>query len=185
MITNTNGKETKMKKRLLVVVDYQNDFVDGSLGFAAADSIRAAVTATIEDFIKNGDDIVFTKDTHFPNYLETLEGKHLPVKHCIKGTTGHDLYKSVAGYEKYAKKVYEKTTFGSLELARDVTDENYDEIILVGLVTNICILSNALLLKAALPEAEVIVLQDGVNSYDRDLHRKTLDVLRGTQIIVR
>lgn len=174
-----------MGKRLLVVVDYQNDFVDGSLGFKDADKINEKVTATIEDFIKTGDDIVFTKDTHFDNYLETLEGKHLPVKHCLKGTTGHDLYKSIARYEKYARKVYEKFTFGSLELALDVARENYEAIILVGLVTNICILSNALLLKAALPEAEVIVLKDGVNSYDKALHTKTLEVLAGTQIVIR
>ncbi|MFA7449586.1 MAG: isochorismatase family protein, partial [Bacilli bacterium] len=122
---------------------------------------------------------------HFANYLDTLEGQKLPVMHCIKGTEGHEVHGKVKDYLPKAKKVYEKLTFGSLELANDVKKENYKEITLVGLVTNICILSNALLLKAALPEAEVIVLKTGVSSYDKELHKKTLDVLEGTQIIVK
>ncbi len=172
-------------KRLLVVVDFQNDFVKGTLGFEDADSISNTVIQAIEDHLNNGDDLVFTKDTHFSNYLDTTEGKILPVVHCIKGTPGHDLYKSVAPYETKAKKIYEKITFGSLELAMDVKDKEYHEITVVGLVTNICVLSNALLLKAALPEAEVIVLKTGVNSYDKKLHQQTLDVLAGTQIIIK
>ncbi len=172
-------------KRLLIVVDFQNDFVDGALGFSDASNISDTVITAIKEHLARGDDLVFTKDTHFDNYLETNEGRHLPVKHCIKGTSGHDLYQSVAPYEKHAKKIYEKLTFGSLELANDVKKENYNVITLVGLVTNICILSNALLVKAALPEAEVIVLKGGVNSYDKDLHQKTLDVLAGTQIIIK
>lgn len=172
-------------KRLLVVVDFQNDFVDGTLGFSEANNISATVISAIKEHIARKDDIVFTKDTHFSNYLETLEGKYLPIPHCLKGTKGHNLYKCVARYEKYAKKVYEKVTFGSLELANDAKAENYQQITLVGLVTNICILSNALLLKAACPEAEVVVLKDGVNSYDKSLHEKTLEVLTGTQIIIR
>lgn len=174
-----------MAKRLLVVVDYQNDFVVGTLGFADANSVEETIIAAIKDHIKTKDDIVFTKDTHFANYLDTLEGKHLPVIHCIKGSPGHEVHGKVKDYLPLAKKVYEKITFGSLELANDVAKENYKEITLVGLVTNICILSNALLLKAALPEAEVIVLEKGVNSYDKVLHQETLSVLKGTQIIVK
>lgn len=173
------------KKRLLIVVDYQNDFVNGALGFSDAHEIEQKIIDTIEDHLKTKDDIVFTKDSHFDNYLETEEGRNLPFKHCIKGTPGHDIHGKVAAYLPKAKKVYEKLTFGSLELANDIVNKGYEEITLVGLVTNICILSNALLAKAALPEAKVIVLKDGVNSYDKDLHAKTLDVLQDTQIIVK
>lgn len=173
------------KKRLLIVVDYQNDFVDGKLGFSDADSVEAHIIAAIEDHLKTNDDIVFTKDTHFANYLDTNEGHNLPIEHCIKGTSGHEIHGKVKAYLPKAKKVYEKFTFGSLELANDVAREAYEEITLVGLVTNICILSNALLVKAALPEADVIVLKDAVNSYDKNLHTKTLEVLEGTQIIVK
>ena len=98
-------------KRLLVVVDFQNDFVDGTLGFKDAAKISETVIKAINDHITRNDDIVFTKDTHFSNYLETLEGKNLPIPHCLKGTSGHDLYKTVAVYEKHAKKVYEKSYF--------------------------------------------------------------------------
>ena len=174
-----------MAKRLLVVVDYQKDFVNGTLGFNDAANVETTIITAIKDHLQTKDDIVFTKDTHFANYLNTLEGKHLPVIHCIKDTPGHEIYGKVKDYVPSAKKVYEKVTFGSLELANDVSKENYKEITLVGLVTNICILSNALLLKAALPEAEVIVLKTGVNSYDKELHQKTLDVFAGTQIIVK
>jgi nicotinamidase-related amidase len=174
-----------MAKRLLVVVDYQNDFVNGTLGFHDANNVEHTIIAAIEDHLRTNDDIVFTKDTHFANYLTTLEGKYLPIMHCIKGSEGHEIHGKVKDYLRKAKKVYEKVTFGSLELANDVSKENYQEITLVGLVTNICILSNALLLKASLPEAEVIVLQTGVNSYDKELHQKTLDVLKGTQIVVK
>ncbi len=174
-----------VKKRLLIVVDYQNDFVNGALGFDDAHTIEQKIIDTIEDHLRTKDDIVFTKDTHFDNYLETEEGRNLPIKHCIKGTKGHEVHGKVLKYLPKAKKVYEKLTFGSLELANDIVDKGYEEITLVGLVTNICILSNALLAKAALPEAKVIVLKDGVNSYDKDLHAKTLDVLIGTQIIVK
>ena len=179
------GREETMSKRLLVVVDYQVDFVSGSLGFPGANHIENIIIDTIKDHLRTDDDIVFTKDTHFENYLETLEGKHLPIIHCIKGTPGHEIYGEVKSYANRVKKVYEKHTFGSLELAADVAQERYRDITLVGLVTNICILSNALLLKAALPEANVIVLRGGVDSYDKDLHQKTLEVLAGTQIIIQ
>ena len=174
-----------MAQRILVVVDYQNDFVNGSLGFSDAHLVEPTIIDALEDHLRTNDDIVFTKDTHFANYLQTLEGQKLPVMHCIKDSGGHEVHGKVKAYLPKAKKVYEKLTFGSLELANDVSKENYKEITLVGLVTNICVLSNALLLKAALPEAQVIVLASGVNSYDKELHQKTLDVLKGTQIIVK
>lgn len=171
-----------MANRLLIIVDYQVDFVNGTLGFDDAAKVEETIIKEIENHLLSNDDIVFTKDTHFDNYLETLEGKYLPIKHCIKGTPGHEIYGKVKDYLKHAKKVYEKITFGSLELANDLKNENYKEITLVGLVTNICVLSNALLAKAALPEAEIIVLSAGVNSYDKKLHEQTLEVLKGTQI---
>ncbi|HZJ89883.1 MAG TPA: cysteine hydrolase family protein [Bacilli bacterium] len=173
-----------MDKKLLVVIDYQNDFVTGALGFSDAKDVEATIVKLLEEFTANGDDIVFTKDTHFANYLETQEGRNLPIIHCIKGTPGHDVHGKPAEYVKDAKKVYEKIAFGSLEFANDISKENYSEIVLVGLVTNICIVSQAVLAKTALPEALIKVYKSGVNSYDKKLHRETLNVLEGLQVTV-
>lgn len=173
-----------MAKRLLVVIDYQNDFVTGALGFSDAKDVEATIVKLLNEFKANGDDIVFTKDTHFDNYLETQEGRNLPIIHCIKGTVGHEVSGEPAKYLQDAKKVYEKSAFGSLDFANELAKENYREIVLVGLVTNICIVSQAVLAKTALPEALITVYRSGVNSYDKKLHSETLNVLEGLQVQV-
>lgn len=141
-------------KRLLVVVDMQRDFIDGSLGTAEAQQIVAAVKEKIEEYQNAGDEVVFTLDTHAENYLETQEGRNLPVVHCIKGTPGWELCTELQGY---SGKRFEKNTFGSRELAEWAAFGEYGEIELVGLCTDICVISNALLLKAFLPEAVIKV----------------------------
>ena len=141
------GDCTEMKK-LLVVIDMQNDFVDGSLGTEEAMKIVPEVQARIEQHKSEGQEVVFTMDTHYDNYLETLEGKNLPVEHCKKETEGWQLCSPLSGYEG---KRFEKPTFGSVELAAYARDKDYDSIELVGLCTDICVISNALLLKAVLP----------------------------------
>ena len=172
-------------KKLLVVVDYQNDFVDGALGFSGAEKLDALICEKIEEYRKDAEsDIIFTLDTHGKNYLATQEGKNLPIPHCIAGTHGWELYGRTG--EKWSDEdtVIEKPSFGSLELM-DIADENaYDQVELVGLVSNICVLSNAVLLKTALPEAEIIVDAACTASFDPALHEKCLDVLEGIQVKV-
>ena len=145
-----------MKKELLVVVDMQNDFIDGSLGTKEAESL----ISDMAHYISSWDGpLVFTRDTHGKDYLSTLEGKKLPVEHCIKGTEGWLVRSDVAELLNGAN-VYEKPTFGSVRLARDlaaIAAEKETEIEIIGLCTDICVVSNALLLKAVMPEVPISV----------------------------
>ena len=146
-------------KKVLVVVDMQKDFVDGALGSKEAAAIVPNVANKIRTF--DGDAIIVTFDTHYANYLETLEGKKLPVVHCIEGTAGHTLdgevQKALEGKE-YTKVL--KNTFGSFDVPR-ILRETYPgealEIEVVGLCTDICVVSNALILRAAYPNAKITV----------------------------
>ena len=142
-------------KKLLIVVDMQKDFVDGALGTAEAVAIVDNVVSKIENF---DGDIIATYDTHPENYMETQEGKNLPVPHCIKGTDGWKLDAKVqAALDKKGFKAIEKPTFGSVALPEYIK-ANYNpaeiEIELIGLCTDICVVSNALILKANFPEKE-------------------------------
>ena len=172
-------------RKVLIVVDMQKDFIDGALGFEGADKIIPGIIAKIKEFEDNGDEILYTLDTHFDNYMETQEGKNLPVPHCIKGSDGHglcdELKPLLAG-----KKGFEKLTFGSIELAEYLKENAADisTIEVCGLVSNICVLSNAVIAKAAAPEAEVIVDSNLTASFAPDLHQATLDVLKGIQVTV-
>ncbi len=140
--------------KLLIVVDMQNDFIDGALGTKEAVSIVDNAVKKIEDF---DGDIIVTYDTHFENYMDTQEGKNLPVPHCIKGTDGWQLNKKIqSALNKKSYRTVEKPTFGSTELIKMI-DKNYDEIILIGLCTDICVVSNALLIKANFLETKVTV----------------------------
>ena len=144
-------------RKILVVVDMQNDFIDGSLGTPEAVAIVENVKDKIRSYDKN--DIFVTMDTHAPNYLETQEGKNLPVEHCIKGTDGWKVRPDIDELLQGAA-VYEKPTFGSVKLAEDISKiaaNEEIEIELIGLCTDICVVSNALLLKANMPEVKVSV----------------------------
>lgn len=169
-------------KKLLIVIDYQNDFVNGSLGFSRASALEDKICKKIDEY-KN-DEIIYTLDTHTDNYMSTQEGKKLPVPHCIKGTSGHELYGSV-GEKLRGKKFFEKNTFPSLELGKFLEGKAYDVIELCGLVSNICVISNAIIAKAACPEAEIIVNSYLTAGADTELHEKALDVMRGLQITVK
>ena len=171
--------------KVLVVVDMQKDFIDGALGFEGADKIIPGIISRINVYEDNGDEVVYTIDNHLENYMETQEGRNLPVPHCIKGSDGwglcEELKPLLAGM-----KAYEKPCFGSMELAKYL-EENSEEIKsieLCGLVSNICVLSNAVIAKAAAPEAEVIVDSKLTASFDPKLHQATLDVLKGIQVTV-
>lgn len=169
-------------KKLLVVVDFQNDFVNGTLGFPEAKQLEEPICQKIEQYRKEDADILFTFDTHDASYLQTKEGQALPVEHCIKGTAGWNLYGRVAAYCSDGAKRIEKPSFGSMELMQVAKSGMYDLVELCGLVSNICVLSNAVLVKTALPQADVVVDARCTGSSDPILHEKALDVLAGLQI---
>jgi nicotinamidase-related amidase len=172
-------------KRALIVVDFQNDFVDGSLGFEDADRLDEVIADKIQAALDRGDDLYFTMDTHDESYLDTYEGKHLPTQHCIKGTEGHELYGSVKSYMDKATRIFEKPTFPSLDLANHLKSSDYTEVELCGLVSNICVLSNAVMVKAALPEAAIVIDRRATDSFDKELHEKAMDVMEGLQMEIR
>lgn len=181
-------------KRLLIVVDYQNDFVDGALGFPGAETLEAPIAAKIDEYRARGDQIAFTFDTHQKDYLQTQEGRNLPVEHCISGTPGHNLYGSIQAKVSDIDKQFEKRTFGSDALFEWLHEANesvagmnslpFESIELVGLVSNICVVSNAVLAKTACPEVPIIVDAACTASFDASLNQKVLDVLEGLQVQV-
>jgi len=143
-------------KRLLIVVDYQNDFVQGTLGFPGATSYYDRILALVDSFETSGDEIVFTRDLHEDNYLHTEEGRNLPVLHCMKGTDGAKFYGDLEARIRNHK-VFEKETFPSLKLGDYLEGKDLDAIILCGLDLSICVLSNAVVAKAACPNAHIVV----------------------------
>ncbi|MGD9761028.1 MAG: cysteine hydrolase family protein [Candidatus Izemoplasmatales bacterium] len=171
-------------KKCLIVVDFQNDFINGALGFEEALNIKDKIIEKIISYRTSGDDIIFTLDTHTDNYLSTEEGNNLPVKHCIKGTTGHDLHQDIFVLKSLKDKVFEKNTFPSLELGKYLENKDYQLIELCGLVSNICVISNAVIAKSALPNAHIVVDASATESFDKTLHKKTLDVLEGLHVEV-
>jgi nicotinamidase-related amidase len=172
--------------RYLFVIDYQNDFVDGALGFAGAELLDTKIAEKVRSYGKGK--VLFTRDTHFANYLSTREGRNLPVVHCIKDTPGWQVY----GETAKALAEVEAAAIDKLVFGMDVTDpataavlpEAADEIELVGLVSNICVVSNAVVLQSKYPEASIIVDAACTDSFDKELHRKVLDVLEGFQVKV-
>lgn len=171
-------------KKCLIVVDYQNDFVTGSLGFAKAIDLESRIADKIDEYRKNGDDVIFTFDTHGENYMQTREGKFLPVEHCIADTNGHKLYGIVGEKCLEGDRCFCKSSFGSDELYEYLKGSNYSGIELVGVVTNICVISNAVLAKTAQSEIDVTVDASCVASNDDAMNEKALDVMEGLQIKV-
>ena len=172
--------------RYLFVIDYQNDFVDGALGFPGAEKLDEKIAAKIRAYGKGS--VFFTRDTHFENYLQTREGRNLPVIHCVKGTPGWQVY----GETAKALAEVEAPAIDKLVFGMDVTDpataavlpERAEEIELVGLVSNICVVSNAVVLQSKYPEATITVDASCTDSFDKSLHEKVLDVLEGFQVKV-
>jgi nicotinamidase-related amidase len=169
--------------KLLIVVDFQNDFVTGALGFPGASDIHDLICEKIEEYQCAGETVVFTKDTHLSGYLDTQEGRNLPVEHCISGTYGHALFGRVQELSVDCR-IFEKNTFGSDILFDYLRKSDFDWIELVGLVSNICVLTNAVLAKTALPEAQIIVDAKCTDSFDKVLHEKALDILESIQVKV-
>ena len=165
--------------KTLVVIDMQNDFIDGSLGTKEAVMIVEKVKKEIECFRKNGDNVVFTRDTHTDHYLSSSEGKRLPVEHCIKGTEGWEISEKL---DVGDSPVFDKPTFGSVRLAEYLSSKNPDEIEIVGLCTDICVISNALMLKAYLPETPITVKSELCAGVTPESHIRALESMKMCQI---
>ena len=168
-------------KKLLIVVDMQNDFIDGALGSELAGAILPNVRAKIEAYRQNGNSVLFTRDTHQKDYPKTQEGKLLPVEHCIEGTFGHLIAQSL---NTEGCEIFDKPTFGSLELAKKVAAGGYDEIELCGVCTDICVVSNALILKAQLPETKICVDASCCAGVTEESHRAALLTMKMCQVIL-
>lgn len=174
-------------KKLLIVVDVQNDFVDGALGSKEAQAIVPNVVKKINEW---DGDIIFTLDTHGENYLETREGKYLPVKHCIECTDGHRINQEVlnAVHSKEGDKSYistlSKRTFGSTALPEVIRGADVDYVELVGLCTDICVVSNAMLLKAHYPEMDIAVDASCCAGVTPESHQAALTTMKMCQINV-
>lgn len=171
-------------KQLLVIVDMQNDFITGALG---SDDARAIVDKVVNRIETWSGDIVVTLDTHTKDYLNTQEGRNLPVPHCIEGTEGHELHPAIkealAVSGKYIE-VFKKPTFGSAALQNYLTKAGYAYIEFVGLCTDICVVSNAMLAKTAVPEAEITVNAECCAGVSRETHNAALQTMSTCQISV-
>lgn len=168
-------------KKLLIVIDMQNDFITGPLGSPEAQAIVPHVAEKVREAVANRDDVVFTQDTHTPNYLDSQEGKHLPVVHCQQGTPGWEIHPSL---KPYAEKVFVKPGFGSTELLEYVKSGGYDQVELMGLCTDICVVTNALMLKGALPELPIRVDASGCAGVTPKTHEAAIDTMKMCQIEV-
>lgn len=170
-------------KKILVVVDYQNDFVDGALGFPGAETLDQSIAEKIYSYGKGN--VFYTLDTHDASYLETREGAHLPVVHCVKDTPGWEVYgKTKIALSEVDAIGFPKESFG-LAPTEEVLQKlpaYADEIEFVGLVSNICVLSNVVIFQTLYPQAQIKVDASCTKSFDEDLHAKTLAVLKGLQV---
>lgn len=166
-------------KKLLVVVDMQNDFVTGSLANTEAQKI----VGDINDYVKNFDgEVVFTRDTHQPNYMETQEGSKLPVVHCIEGTEGWQI---VDGIDVPANaNIFNKPTFGSVDLANYIKNNGFDYVEFCGVCTGICVISNVALAKAFCPEVTVKVIERLCACVTPDTHKTAIDAMKTFQVDV-
>ena len=171
-------------RKLLLVIDMQTDFVDGALGSAEAVAIIPNVLREISKYDKN--DVIATRDTHPESYMQSREGRYLPVPHCIKGTPGWELHPQIAPALDRCL-VIDKPTFGSTELCDHIVKlaESEDiEVTLIGLCTDICVVSNAMLIKAALPEIDVKVVADACAGVTPESHAAALTTMKMCQIDV-
>ena len=167
--------------KILAVIDMQNDFIDGSLGTKEAVGIVDNVTAKIRQCREEGYKIYFTRDTHQLDYMETQEGRNLPVMHCIEGSQGWQIRD---GLDTVGCTIVDKPAFGSLELAELMKKDDPEEITLIGLCTDICVISNAMIIKAAMPEVPVKVVENCCAGVTPESHRNALEAMKVCQITV-
>lgn len=169
-------------RKVLVVIDMQNDFIDGELGTKEAQEMlpRLETKLAREDAL-----LVFTQDTHGADYLETQEGKNLPVPHCIKLEKGWEIAPSLKPFVEQAAAVVEKPTFGSLELPKVIAGLEPEAIEIVGLCTDICVIANAMILKAAFPEVPISVDASCCAGVTPESHENALKAMKMCQVAVR
>lgn len=168
--------------KFLIVVDMQNDFIDGALGTKEAVAILPAVKSKIESFDGK---VIFTRDTHDADYLSTQEGKNLPVEHCIKDTDGWQINAELEALRK--EDAFDKPSFGSVALSQylkayDTYEEKIESITLIGICTDICVISNAMLIKAFLPETPVTVDASCCAGVTPESHQNALNAMAVCQI---
>lgn len=169
-----------MAKKVLAVIDMQNDFIDGALGTKEAEAVVDNVAAQIRDF---DGEVVYTRDTHFENYLSTQEGAKLPVKHCIHKTEGWQIREELRKLQGDDTRIFDKVTFGSVELAQYLKEmEDLESVMLVGLCTDICVISNAMVIKAFLPEVTIQVNADCCAGVTPKSHRNALEAMKLCQV---
>ena len=162
-------------KKTLIVVDMQNDFIDMALGTIEAVAIVPKVKAKIQEYIQNGNEVIFTRDTHSENYLKTAEGKKLPVEHCIKGTTGWQI---ADGLYVEGCKIIDKPNFGWPHW----DNEQLEDVEIIGLCTDICVVSNTLIIKASFPDAHVKVDSNCCAGVTVETHQAALKTMAMCQI---
>lgn len=167
--------------RLLVVVDMQKDFINGSLGTREAEAVVTNVKKKIGEYQESGDDVIFTLDTHENDYMDTQEGKNLPVIHCVKGTPGWELADAI---KEIPGRRFEKNTFASKAVGEYAASGSYKSIELVGLCTDICVISNALLIKAFLPEIPILVDSSCCAGVTPESHDNALNAMKMCQVTV-
>lgn len=168
--------------KLLIVIDMQNDFIDGVLGTKEAIGIVGNVAAKIFEYRSKGYPVIFTRDTHGEDYLQTQEGEKLPVEHCIQGTRGWRISEAM---DVDDSAVIDKPSFGSLELVDFIKPVLFDEIELVGLCTDICVISNAIILKAAYPEIPITVDASCCAGVTPESHENALQAMKMCQINIQ
>ena len=171
----------------LIVVDMQNDFVTGALGSPLAKDIVPAVVNRVKEAFSIGETIIFTRDTHEDNYLNTREGKFLPVSHCIKGTNGWQIIDELKQF--YLKSlIIDKPTFGSEKLVETLKKANeidkIERVTIIGLCTDICVISNAMMIKNALPEVDVVIDKTATAGVTKESKEHALLAMKSCQIII-
>lgn len=168
--------------KALIVVDMQNDFISGSLGTKEAQAIVSNVAKRIQTAQMNGETVFFTRDTHSEDYMNTQEGRNLPVPHCICGTDGWQID---ARLDTGDSTIIDKPVFGSLELAEQIARvPELESVELIGLCTDICVISNAMILKARLPETPVFVRADCCAGVTLESHENALNAMKMCQIAI-
>lgn len=172
-----------MMRKVIVVIDMQNDFIDGALGTKEAQAMLPHLVVKLER--EKDALLIFTQDTHSKNYMETQEGRNLPVLHCIKPEKGWEIAPSLQPFVKKAAAVIEKPAFGSLELPKAVAKLQPDEVELVGLCTDICVISNAMILKTAFPELPVAVDASCCAGVTPASHDNALQAMKMCQVDIR
>nr|WP_317282689.1 isochorismatase family cysteine hydrolase [uncultured Sellimonas sp.] len=171
-------------KKILVVVDMQNDFITGNLGTKEACAIVDRVKEKIEQYIKKDWEVVFTRDTHTEEYLTTQEGKYLPVIHCVKNTEGWQIIPQIQKFTE-GRKIFDKPSFGSMELARYIQEGRYEQAEFIGVCTDICVVSNALLTKTYVPEAEIFIDTDCCAGVTPESHNSAICTMKMCQIQIK